>query len=263
MNMKKLILCFSILQIQSECMAQSHSYTGLCAYSKNLDAFSWTVQPAVLAQQVPAGFSLLAEKKFMLQDLNYLEANISLDTKWGNFGFQAQGLINPGYLESHYNLAYGKMVARDLSLGVNFGYSQSGNKRYGIERKYTSGLGVLCQLSEKLFAGFFAKATTGSNFLVSTDIRIGMGYDVSPLVHLSLQIIKKYGHQASAIAGLHYQLTKRLWARAGIDTGVSGWWMGVGMFLTKFRIDLVNNYHPQLGFSPAIILFFSFNKPAK
>lgn len=258
--MRLMILCFILIQLDLEGNAQSHSYSGLCAYSRNSDAFSWMVQPAVLGFQDEDGVYLLAENRFMLPGLYYMEASLTVTGSLGRFGFQTRTLNSTGQFQWRSGLAYGKQLSQSLSMGVNFDYSQSGNSQYGKSRSLFGGLGMEGRLSEKLAVGFFANTEVALNNRISTDIRVGMGYDISQLVHFSLQIIKDDGLPASVIAGLHYRMDKLIWARAGINSNISGWWMGMGMLLKKFRIDLISNYHPQLGFSPAILFFYSFNK---
>jgi len=61
--------------------------------------------------------------------------------------------------------------------------------------------------------------------------------------------------------GLQYSFDKKLFARAGISTATSSFYLGLGFVLNGFRIDVTASLHPSLGVTPGMLLIY--NSPEK
>lgn len=246
--------------------SQSSNYTGLAAYSKNQqDVYSFIVQPAVLARGQVPGAGMVAEQKYLMKELMRTNLMITVPVDKGGFGIMA-GTQSGAYRQQQASLSYGRVITDQVDLGARFSWDSFSAIGYPRMNEYAAGLGINITLTEFLSTGAFACASFGSNTSnngISTRFRLGLGYDLSSLVHITMQLIKENTFPASIVAGIHYQLAKAIWIRTGIDSNFSGWWFGAGFNIKQLRIDLVNNYHPQLGPSPAIAVHYPFKKPQR
>ena len=56
---------------------------------------------------------------------------------------------------------------------------------------------------------------------------------------------------------IKYQLYNQLAARCGFTTGSSAFYVSAGYRLRYFQLDVVGSVHPQLGFTPGLLLTFN------
>jgi hypothetical protein len=60
---------------------------------------------------------------------------------------------------------------------------------------------------------------------------------------------------------IQYKFADHFLARAGVVTGTSVYFLGLGFRLQKFRLDATALLHPQLGVTPGLLLIYT--KPNK
>ncbi|MEI9911792.1 MAG: hypothetical protein WDO71_20355 [Bacteroidota bacterium] len=89
-----------------------------------------------------------------------------------------------------------------------------------------------------------------------------MGYEASEKFFFNIEIIKEEDQPVNVNAGIQYKFIPQLLVRAGMSTSTSSAWIGLGLFLKSFRIDVTTSYHPQLGITPGLLLLFNFNEKA-
>ena len=58
-------------------------------------------------------------------------------------------------------------------------------------------------------------------------------------------------------------LFRNYWQEQECHTATSSAWLGIGLNLKSFRVDVTNSYHPQLGITPGLLLLFNFNNNEK
>lgn len=88
----------------------------------------------------------------------------------------------------------------------------------------------------------------------------GVGYELSENVFLSSEIVTQEGRSVNVKAGLQYNLSEKVFLRTGISTNTDNSYAGVGIKLSFARIDIKAAYHPQLGFTPAMLILIDFRK---
>jgi hypothetical protein len=82
-------------------------------------------------------------------------------------------------------------------------------------------------------------------------------------VFLSIEIVKIEDQPVSINAGLQYNIAQKVFLRGGISTHTNNGYFGVGLQLGFARVDLNTAYHPQLGFTPGLLLLFNLKSPGK
>ncbi|HSR40418.1 MAG TPA: hypothetical protein VLL95_16025, partial [Phnomibacter sp.] len=88
----------------------------------------------------------------------------------------------------------------------------------------------------------------------------GMGMDVSEKLFTGIDLIKEENQKADIQAGFHYSFLPQFFVRAGFATLITNYFFAFGFKMPAFRIDLSGSYHPQLGWSPGILLLAQFGK---
>ena len=264
-------LCVAVnLQAQVVRQPLSIRYAGLGAYSKNfVDLFSSTTNQASLAQLKSAGFGVYGERRYLLEELNQFSAIVAVPTSGGTFALQGDYYGFSTYNENQLGLSYGRKISNYVDIGVKFNYHTVRIAGYGSASAINFEVGTILHLTEKLHAGFHvynplsSKLGKNSNEKLASVYQVGMGYEASDKVFLSTEIVKQENQAVSVNAGLQYNVAQNVFLRGGISTLTNNSYVGVGLQLGFARVDLNTAYHPQLGFTPGILLLFNFKNTAK
>lgn len=271
--MRRLILFFFLLFFS--CFAHSQmikkpvgvSYTGLGAYSLNQqDAFSFIANQASLAQIKHAAAGVYAERRFLLSELNNYHAAIAIPTSSGNFGLKAVYYGFTEYNETQLGLAYAKRIGDKIDLGVQFNYNGISIAGYGNASAVSFEIGSVMHITRQLHAGIHVNNPVGGKFGKTQQEKLpsvytfGLGYDASENFFISTEIVKEEDLPVNVNAGVQYKFIPQLLARGGVSSATSTYWLGIGILWKALRIDVAGSYHSQLGFTPAILLLFSFKR---
>jgi len=261
-----LILLFLKISLPAQTLRKlvAASYLGLGAYSINhIDAFSFTSNQASLAQINFATAAVYAERRFLLSALNNYTAAIGLHTNSGNFGLKANYYGFSDYNETQLGLAYGRKLGNKVDIGAQFNYYSIRIPTYGNASTISFELGAILHVTDKLHAGIHVANPVGGKFgekqqeKLSSVYSMGLGYDASEKFFVSMEIEKEEDQPVNINAGVQYRFAKQLFARAGISSASSTPYCGVGISWSNLRIDISGSYHPQLGWSPGLLLILN------
>lgn len=267
---------FLFLFLSFTCISQGQTlrrpvaahYIGLGAYSLNhTDVFSFTANPASLAQLKNAAAGVYGERRFLLNELNNYTVAAGVPTDTGNFGLKAGYAGFSDYNETQIGLAYGRKLGSKVDIGAKFNYNGiriSGG--YGNAAAISFEIGTVLHISEKLHAGIHINNPVGGKFgktgqeKLPSVYTVGFGYDASEKFFIGAEIQKEEDQPVNVNAGLQYRFLPQLLARGGVSTATSSAWLGIGIVLKSFRLDITSSYHPQLGITPGLLLLFNFKK---
>lgn len=268
-----LVICTAAMFcVSSQTVRQplSASYPGLGAYSKNTaDAFSFTVNPAALANVKQSGAGVYSERRFLLNAFSQYTAVAGLLTNSGAFGLQADYFGYANYTETQLGLGYARSLGSKIDIGAKFNYYSLRIPAYTSASAIHFEAGVLMHLSEKLHAGFSVFNPVGgalnktTNEKIASVFRGGLGYEVSDRFFISAEIIKEENKNTGVNAVFQYEPAKQLLIRAGINTVHTQPFAGIGLRFSLFRVDVATAYHPQLGISPAVMILFDGKRKEK
>ena len=241
-------------------------YIGLGAYSINhVDVFSFTSNQASLAQLKSTAGGVYGEKRFLLSAANMYTAVVALPTNQGNFGLQADYFGFTNYNESQIGIAYARSLGSKLDIGIKFNYYSFKIPAYGDASTVNFEIGAIAHLSDKLHAGVHVYNPVGGKLSKQDDEKLsssytfGLGYEASDNFFVSSEIIKEESQPVNINVGLQYNFIKQFFVRAGIATETTNSYAGAGISWKNFRLDVSGSYHPQLGFSPGLLLINNFN----
>ena len=259
------VLCLIIFNTSGFSQAVRHPiaarYIGLGAYSLNhVDAFSFTANQASLAQVKSATGGVYGEKRFLLSAANMYTAVVALPTSQGNFGLQADYFGFTNYNESQIGVAYARSLGSKLDIGIKFNYYSFKIPTYGSASVVNFEIGAIAHLTEKLHAGVHVYNPVGGKLSKQDDEKLGsiytfgLGYEASDNFFVSSEITKEESQPVNVNVGFQYNFIKQFFVRAGIATETTNSYAGAGVSWKNFRLDVSGSYHPQLGFSPGLLL---------
>ncbi|MDZ4794162.1 MAG: hypothetical protein SGI83_07780 [Bacteroidota bacterium] len=264
-----LLLLVTCLQAQTLRRPIAASYTGLGAYSiQHADVFSFTANQASLAQLKNTAAAVYAERRFLLTELTNYTAVAGIATSSGNFGIKANYSGFTDYNETQLGLAYGRKLGTKLDIGAQFNYNSIRiSNGYGSASAISFELGTVLHLSDKLHTGLHINNPVGGKFgkdqqeKLSSVYGFGIGYEASEKFFISTEIEKEEDQPVNVNAGFQYKFIPQLLVRAGMASATSTAWLGLGLTVKSFRLDLTTSYHPQLGITPGILMMFNFKAP--
>ena len=243
------------------------SYIGLGAYSiDHLDIFSVTSNQAALAQIKDPAVGVYGERRFLLAETNMYSALIAMPTKEGNFAFQADYFGFKNYNESQLGIAYARSVGKNLDLGIKFNYYSFRIPGFESPSTVNFEIGAIAHLTDKLNAGIHfynpvgGKLSKTDNDKLCSIYSFGLGYEVSDIFFISTEIVKQEDLPVNLNVAMQYDFAKQFFARFGIATQNGSPFAGAGISWEYFRLDVCASYHPQLGFSPGLMLIMNFKK---
>jgi hypothetical protein len=266
------IFFFLPLSLHAQIVRQPLSvpYASLGAYSKNfVDAFSGAGNQAALAQLRTASFGVYAERKFLLQELNHFSSVVALPTSSGTFALQGDYFGFSDYNENQLGLAFARSVSKQIDVGIRFNYHTVRIAGYGNASAINFEGGTIFHLTDKLHAGFHiynpfsSKLGKTGNEALAFAYKAGLGYEPSDKVFISSEIIKQQDQPVNVNVGLQYNLHENVFLRAGISTYTSNSYAGAGLKFGIIRLDINAAYHPQLGFTPGVLLLVNLKKPTE
>lgn len=235
------------------------------AYSRNFSSTSsFQTNVAALGFQSKPGIVLLAEQKFLLNELKLVTAAAQLSTPGGGLGMQLQHAGSSGYSETKVGVAYGRSLGQ-ISLGSQINYSWIQTANAGTDATVHADVASIWQVSEKLVAGISVANILGGKFWKNREgklpivYRLGLGYELSAAVFATAEIVKEKGSPVDWQCALYYKLEEKFQIRGGISTGTDAPWLASAFCWKKIKLELFTSYHPQLGISPALAFFIFLN----
>lgn len=250
---------------QSLCYSVALPYVGLSAYSKlQTDPFSFTGNQAALAQIKQPGVAVYGERRFLLEATSSYAAALALPTKNGNFGIALNYAGFKNFNENKIGLAYARSLGSKVDVGIQFNYYGYRIPAYANASTINFEAGAIMHFSDKLNAGIHfynpvaGKLGKSGDEKLASAYKLGLGYDASDNFYVSGEIVKEEDKPVNVMAAVQYNFAKQFFTRAGFMSESSIAFAGVGIGYKKMRLDVAGSYHPQLGFSPGILLTADF-----
>ena len=260
-----LLIIVHNISAQSLRYSLAQPYISLSAYSlQQNDPLSFTGNQAALAQSKNAGIGVYGERRFMLNETSAYTLAASIPTRMGNFGIQLNYTGFKNFNENKIGLAYARKLGKLVDVGVQFNYYSYRIPAYGNASAINFEIGAMMHLTDKLNAGIHVYNPVGGKLGKSKDeklaasYKLGLGYDASEKFFISSEIIKEEDKPVNVIAGLQYHFVKQFFAKAGFISESTTAYAGAGVAWKNLRLDISSSYHPQLGFSPGILLIMNF-----
>jgi hypothetical protein len=230
------------------------------AYSRDfLDAFSFKVNPACLGSIRNSTIGLLAERKWMLKELDNYSVSASVSAGRAGIGMCLQSSGDEYYNEHSAQLGYGKKLGR-LELGTRFEYIVSQSPGYGSEGIGSAGVGIRYAVSENLVTGWeiilpvFGTAGKTNAEKGPQIFRMGFGYQSGADLLLAFQIEKVADLPVSLTVSVDYKYNDQLFFSFGIHGPSGSPSFKSGWKKNQICIETYIIYDSVLGFTPGLLL---------
>lgn len=238
----------------------SSRWISLDAYSDSLllSVPTATANPGALARQQVIALHFTGEQRYMLSGLYRFQAGIAVPSSIGGWGFMTDHERFDRYSQLSAGFAYARTLYTGLQLGATFNYTTVSYAGIGRASAASMGIGMLFRFSDHVRIGFHfhnaagLRFSAGSDQVAGTVYAAGLGWDISSLLSLSVEFVKQAYGPVQLNAGLVYRPAQRIQVRLGVTDGVQSFFAGAGMSLKTIRFELVSNFHPYLGSSPAL-----------
>jgi len=265
------ISLFCTLAATGQTMQQplSSASTGVGTYSiRHSDVFSVVTNKAALAQLKNTAAGVYGERRFLLHELSNYITMIGIPTRSGNFGLEARYAGNTDYNETMLGLAYARKLGGKMDIGAQFNYTSfrlAGG--YGGASAISFEIGSILHLTERLHAGLQVSNPLGGKWgstkeeKLSSLYTLGFGYDASEKFICTAVIEKQENQPVNVQAGIQYRFIPQVLVKAGMSSATSSGWFGIGLLIKKIRVEMISNFHPQLGITPGLLLLFNFKNP--
>lgn len=247
----------------------SNHYTGAVTYSKSFaDAFSFSGNQAALSNLKTAAAGLYCEKRFGLEALSNSHSVIGIPLKNAGIGVNMYYTGSEDFNEAQAGLAYGMLLANNISIGTQINFNQVRITGYGAASTVNFELGALFALSNKVRMGLHVYNPVGGKFgkngaeKFASIYKAGVGYETSEHFFVSAEIAKEENLPVNVNAAMQYYFNKHFLTRAGVSSAIANYFVGVGILWDAVRLDIISSYHQQLGFSPSLMMVFNFSETA-
>jgi hypothetical protein len=260
-----LVICFSGMA-QPFQMKSENAYITAGAYSTHFkDAFSFTANPACLGHSDGFLTGVLAERKWMLKELDNYTMAASGSLGKGGFGISFQYSGDADYNEQSFELGYGKNLGR-MELGIHFEYLRDKAAGYPGIGFGSSGIGMCFHVSEQLITGWelglpvFGRVGETDPEKGPQFFRMGFGYEWGTDLFLAVQIEKLSGLPMSVIGSIEYRYGEQFFFSFGVNSSVGSPFFKTGWKKNRLCIQLYALYEPVLGFTPGLLLLWEHKK---
>jgi len=188
----------------------------------------------------------------------------AIPTNKGNFGLEIDYFGFKDYNESQIGVAYARNLGSKLDVGIKFNYYSFRIPAYQHSSAVNFEIGAIAHLTDKVNIGIHFYNPVGGVLSKTEDEKIssiykfGLGYEASENFLVSFEIVKQQDLPVNVNAGIQYNFQKQFFVRVGIASENESPYAGAGISWDNLRIDVSASYHPQLGFSPGLMVTVNF-----
>ncbi|MBM3265834.1 MAG: hypothetical protein FJY97_20770 [candidate division Zixibacteria bacterium] len=228
------------------------------------DADSPYHNPAGMSQLRHPSLNIFYTVLYGVEGLSQHLVSGVVPTRLGPFGAYVQTLGGSLYRESDTGLAYGRFWGARLAAGVTIRFLDLSIVRYGNRPATTFDAGLLLRLSPTIRLGIATHQirpprTPLDRTLTPTLVRIGVSRTDGALV-LGFQGEYDPRYVWTPAFGQEYRPVSALAIRAGLRTGPSQVFFGVGITVSRFEAAYAMGTHFVLGHTHRVSLTFKFSK---
>lgn len=228
------------------------------------DTWSGVHNPAGLGIYPFFDIALNYSNQFMVPELSTQSIIISIPTSFGNISPSFSYYGGKLYSESHMMMAYGKMLWKWLSLGINFGYHSQRTDHTSVkESALTCQIGIIFIPANTVRIGIQILNPTRSAYgrirgeELDSDFQTGISFSNGNSYCIALQINYPEFEKLTYSLGVECFIADYLTLRTGLKyPEILSFSFGIGLKFQRFSIDLGFEQHSILGLSSACTLAF-------
>lgn len=203
------------------------------------------------------------ENRFLLNNTSLKAGAFAIPLKNGSIGASVSSYGYSLYSENQAGIAYGQRFGDKLAAGVKLNYINiSLGENYGQRSLITGSIGLLAKVNDELTIGAHVfnpnqtKLADYNNERLPAVFKLGLKYDFSEKVFVTLETEKDINFSPVLKAGVEYQPVDKFYIRGGVATNPTLSAFGFGLILKNFRLDVSSSFHQTLGMTPTFSLIY-------
>jgi hypothetical protein len=165
------------------------------------------------------------------------------------------------FSRNRLSISAGKKIGKGIQLGVNIGYASYNARGYPSLGEVNAGLGALLQLDERIRIGI--QVNHMNDLREKKEFRFffrtGIGYYLSDVCSIAIEITKESGRTVLTDAGIRYDFHPNIYARLGYSPALSLISFNIGYRDRQFRIEAGQAIHLSLGSTWGLSMMYIFN----
>jgi hypothetical protein len=230
-------------------------------YSKEPGIWAADAYSAALALRRNFTTGCIAEKRFMT-DLGYMSMAFSglIVNQPLQLSFSREG--TNAFSKSRVLFSAGRKIGKVLQLGIDAGYIMMNARGYSSSGEIIAGAGLLMQISERVRVGIQLNHLNDLSeknefrFL----FRTGVGYHISEICSLTIEMKKEAGKPVVVDAGWFYSFHPNVYGRLGYSPALSLFSFNIGYHKGPFRAEAGQAIHLTLGATWGLSFTYSVNE---
>jgi len=219
--------------------------------------------PAGLVGLSNLTFGISSKNSYLIEGLYGFTAAVGVPTKSGTFGVGLQYKGYEGYTALKANIAYGRKLLDNLSIGGAINVYNLSIANYGNTTVVNAQIGLQAQLNNQLLLGanisnpIKVSITADEQSILPTIISAGLRYQPATKTAVYVEGEKQLTEAAIFKAGLSYEIANNFELMVGATSGVDAFTAGLGWQMAALQIVFAGNYHTILGFSPTLSIIYA------
>lgn len=231
-----------------------------------LDIWAGFHNQAILAKLNKKSFGAYYENRFATKELSTKAFHFNYPTKLGTFSMTYKQFGFNLYKESKIGIAYSRALGKHFWAGLQFDQIRKElNQSYGSQSQYTFEAGILAEIFPDIHLGFHIFNPSQTNFTtvdyedeIPCIARFGLSWKLSEQTIITSEIEKNLNHNTKTKFGIEYEITGKIYLRAGVHNHPNSISMGIGYSYKLAKANISFSRHPVLGYTPSADINISF-----
>jgi hypothetical protein len=218
------------------------------------------INPAALANLPGAGLMLFARRPYAIAALSELQmhAAFPLSVSSGVYG-GCRRFGTDYFSEICLATGYGLLLSKQLQIGINFQYTTAKPKGFLKNSTLVAGFSANYSGSQFTTGVFFKYGLTNFAYIPDryTMAGLGIGKDWSPQLYTDVLIYFDSAIGWAEVISVQYELAPAWLIALRVETRPFRYTFETGYRRHRLSLRISSEWHPQLGFSPGIVLAYS------
>ncbi len=202
------------------------------------------------------------ERRFNLEDLNFISLALAKKIKLGTFGISAQHFGFEQFNEQKFGLAYARRLNSLITIGGQLNYLRYNVETLGSRQLLSFEVGTILKINRNFKLGTHIFSPGKIEVAEGTDLpsrfRVGLSYHPSSKVFLLVEADKAINRQTEYKMAIGYEILKAIHLRLGMNPVVSMYSIGFqASFNNKYNVAGAMGLNNSLGNTPAISLQYA------
>lgn len=207
------------------------------------------------------------ENRFILPEYGVKSMAFAMSLKTGTIGVNLTSFGFSKFSDNKVGISYSLKLAEFISAGIQIDYFYINQESYYGDISTVSGeIGVYATPFENFYIGahvfnpWRTKVVNYQDERLPTIFRLGISYDFSEEVQLSVETEKDLDYAPIFKSGIEYEPLNNFILRTGVSFSESEFYpaFGIGYSFKNLTLDLAFETHPILGTKSGVSLSYAF-----